>query len=149
MFSTLTTQIGAGLMAGACLYAASSRGRPQVLASACVVVAWVGSAALQDTRNLVDPQYAIFALDVVASLVLLGLSLRYREAWLMWMAAFQLLPTMTHVAVMIDLRINVWAYFTTQFVWSHLLLIALAWGGWQGHRARRAAKAQALAAPLL
>jgi len=142
LFSTLSAQIGAGLMAGACLYAASSRRRPQVLTAIAVATTWVGSAAVQNTSNLIDPQYGVFALDVAALLFLLGLALRYREGWLMGVAAFHLLTTTTHIAVMIDLRINVWAYFTTQFIWSHMMLLAVAWGGWQGHRERRAEKAR-------
>jgi hypothetical protein len=47
----------------------------------------------------------------------------------MAMAAFQLLTTATHVAVMIDLRIWVYAYLTAYLVWSYALLAALAWGG--------------------
>lgn len=134
-------------MAAACLYTASSGRRPQVLAAIAVAVGWVGSAVLQNRQNAIDPQYAVFALDSVAVLVFVGLALRYRHGWLMMLAAFLLLTTFTHIAVMIDLRINVWAYFTAYFVWSYLMLVALVWGGVQGHRERRAAKAEAVAAP--
>lgn len=139
MFTTLSAQIGAALMAAVCLYAAASRGRPQVLAAVGVAVAWVGSAALQNRTNLVDPQYAIFVLDLGAALFFTTLALVYRRLWLMWVAAFQLLTTTTHIAVMIDLRILVWAYLTAYLVWSYLLLVALAFGGAQGFRERRAA----------
>jgi hypothetical protein len=98
----------------------------------------VGSAAGQNRVDFVDPQYAVFAIDLVAALVISGLALAYKRGWLMWVAAFQLLTTTTHIAVMVDLRINVWAYFTAYLVWSYLLLLALVFGGLEGWRARRA-----------
>lgn len=138
MFTTLPAQIGAVLMAGICIFAAASRGRPQVLTAIVVAIAWVGSAALQNRQNLIDPQYAIFGLDLVAAGLFIWLALRYRQGWQMAIAAFQLLTMTTHVAVMIDLRINAWAYLTAYLVWSYLLLVSLLWGGAQGFRARRA-----------
>ena len=137
MFVTTSAQIGAALMAAVCLYAAWPGVRPQRWAAAAVFVAWIGSAALQDRDDLINPQYAIFALDVVAAAVFVTMALVWRRTWLMGMAAFQLLTTATHVAVMIDLRIWVYAYLTAYLVWSYALLAALACGGVLAWRERR------------
>jgi hypothetical protein len=136
LFVTTSAQIGAVLMAAVCLFAAWPGARPQRWAAAVVLVAWMGSAALQDRDDLINPQYAIFALDVVAAAVFVTMALAWRRGWLMAMAAFQLLTTATHVAVMIDLRIWVYAYLTAYLVWSYALLAALAWGGVQAWRER-------------
>lgn len=136
LFSTLFSQIGAALMLIACVLALASRGRAQVITAVVVAVAWIGSAALQDRQNRIDPQYAIFALDLVVALIFLGLALHSRQSWLMWVTAFQLLTTATHIAIMVDLRIAVRAYVTAYTVWSYALLMALAWGGIEGFRAR-------------
>lgn len=136
MFSSLFTQIGALLMVLACGVALASRGRPQVITALIVAAAWIGSAALQDRQNFIDPQYAVFGLDFVIAGVFVGLALRFRQSWLMWVTAFQLLTMATHISVMVDLRIAARAYVTAYTVWSYALLIALAWGGVEGFRAR-------------
>lgn len=137
MFSTLSAQIGALMMAGACLFAVSSGGRPQRSAALTAAAAWLGSAALQNRANLFDPQYAIFALDVVAMVAFAWLAVRWRRGWLIWVAAFQLLTMTTHIAVMLDQRIDVRGYLTAYLIWSYLLLAALTWGGVEGWRDRR------------
>jgi hypothetical protein len=142
LFVTTSAQIGAVLMAAVCLFAAWPGARPQRWAAAVVLVAWMGSAALQDRDDLINPQYAIFALDVVAAAVFVTMALAWRRGWLMAMAAFQLLTTATHVAVMIDLRIWVYAYLTAYLVWSYALLAALAWGGRLAWRERGGARSR-------
>jgi hypothetical protein len=142
LFVTTSAQIGAVLMAAVCLFAAWPGARPQRWAAAVVLVAWMGSAALQDRDDLINPQYAIFALDVVAAAVFVTMALAWRRGWLMAMAAFQLLTTATHVAVMIDLRIWVYAYLTAYLVWSYALLAALAWGGGLAWRERGGARSR-------
>lgn len=142
MFVTLPAQIGAVLMMAVCLFAAWPGARPQRWAAVAVFLAWVGSAALQNREDLINPQYAIFGLDVAAAGVFVAMALVWRRAWLMAMAAFQLLTTATHVAVMIDLRIWVYAYLTAYLVWSYALLAALAFGGVQAWRERAAARSR-------
>lgn len=138
----MPAQIGAALMVAVCLLAAWPGPRPQRWAAAGVFVAWMGSAALQNRDDLINPQYAIFALDVVAAALFVGMALVWRRTWLMAMAAFQLLTTATHVAVMIDLRIWVYAYLTAYLVWSYALLAALAWGGILAWRERVEARSR-------
>lgn len=123
-------------MAVVCLFALASRGRAQTVTAVTVAIAWVGSAALQNRQNRLDPEYAIFMLDVGALVVFTVLALRYRQGWQIGVTSFQLLTMATHIAVMIDLRISVLAYLTAYLVWSYLLLAALAWGGVVGFRQR-------------
>lgn len=138
MFVTLSAKIGALLMAAICLYAAWPGAKPQRWAALVVFVAWIGSAALQDRENRIDPQYAIFALDLLVAVIFLWMALAWRRTWLMAIAAFQMLTTATHIAVMIDLRIWDYAYLTAYLAWSYLLLAALAWGGAEAWREKRA-----------
>ncbi len=137
LFVTLSARIGALVMVAACLFAAWPGVRPQRWTAAVVFLAWTGSAALQNRADVIHPQYAVFALDLLVAGVLVALALIWRQAWLMAVAAFQLLTTATHVAVMIDLRIWAHAYFTAYFVWSYALLAALAWGGVEAWREAR------------
>lgn len=142
MFVTLSAQIGAALMAAVCLFTAWPGARPQRWAAAAVFVGWIGSAALQDREDLINPQYAVFVLDVAAAAIFSTMALVWRRGWLMAIAAFQLLTAATHVAVMIDLRIWVYAYITAYMVWSYALLAALAFGGVQAWRERAAARSR-------
>lgn len=140
MFITLPAKIGALLMAAACLYAAWPGARPQRWAALVVFVAWIGSAALQNRDDIIHPQYAIFALDLVAAGIFTAMALAWRRTWLMAVAGFQLLTTATHIAVMIDLRIWAYAYFTAYLIWSYALLAALVWGGAEAWRERAVAR---------
>lgn len=140
MFQTSAAQIGALIMALTCLLAAWAGWQERIVA-ATAFVGWITSAAIQD-RSFQHPQYATFVLDVLLTIVWIGLAVRWRRGWLSWMAAFQCLTTATHVAAMIDDRIWARASITAYMVWSYLSLAALAWGGVQGlFEKRRAARA--------
>lgn len=138
MFLTTASQIGALIMAVVCLFTAWAGGSAQRWTAGLVAGAWIASAALQDRRN-VDPQYAIFALDLVMAVAVSWLALVWRRAWLMAVAALQLLTVTTHVATMIDSRIWPLAYQTAYMFWSYALLASVAWGGVEGWRDRRRA----------
>lgn len=140
MFSSHAAQVGALLVIGICLVAAASRRPAQLMAAAGVATAWIASAALQDRRDIGDPQYAIFALDILVAFAFTALALVYRAAWLMALAAFQLLTAATHVGMIVDTRLFVRAYLTAYLVWSYLVVAALAWGAWAGWKERREAR---------
>jgi hypothetical protein len=136
MFQTWESQLGATIMAVVCLFTAWAGGRPQRWAALAVALAWVGSSALQDRRNI-DPQYAIFALDLVMVGAFGWMALTWRRSWLMAVTAFQLLTVSTHLATMMDSRIWPLAYQTAYLFWSYALLASIAWGGVEGWLDRR------------
>jgi hypothetical protein len=136
MFQTTASQIGALIMAAVCLFTAWTGGRPQRWTALAVAIAWIGSSALQDRRNI-DPQYAIFVLDIAMVGVFGWMALAWRRTWLMAVAALQLLTVTTHVATMIDPRIWPLAYQTAYLFWSYALLASVAWGGVEGMLDRR------------
>lgn len=137
MFSYQDAQIGAVIMATICLYAFLSGGAPQRVTALVTAVAWIASGYLQEPNNLIDPQYATFALDGVVLLIFGWIALRWKRGWSMAVVSFQLLTMFTHIAIMIDLRIAARAYVTAYLAWSYLLLVAVAAGGWAGWRERR------------
>lgn len=137
IFQTLPSQIGALLMAAACLFAFASGGAAQRVTAVATAIGWIGSSALQNRDDLIDPQYATFLLDLALTGVFVWIALRWRRGWSMAVATFQLLTVLTHIAIMIDLRIAARAYVTAYLAWSYLLLVAVAWGGWAGWKDRR------------
>lgn len=144
LFSTLDTQIGVALMAAICLFAALAGGAPQRWTALVVAIGWVGSAALQDKDNLIEPEWGTFVLDFVLLLIFVWIAVRWGRGWSIAVASFQLLTLCTHIAIMIDLRIAARAYVTAYLAWSYLLLLAVVWGGVAGLKARGAAKREEL-----
>ena len=101
------------------------------------VLAWVATAALQNRTNWVDPQWSVFAVDVLFLGVLLALVVRSDRDWIMPAAAFQLLAVATHAAIVADSGVRARAYLTALTVWSYLVLVSLAVGAYR-HGRRRA-----------
>lgn len=136
MFTTTASQIGALIMAAICLFAAWAGGRPQKVLAAIIFVAWIGSAAIQD-RSFQRPQYLTLVLDIGLMVAFVVLAIRWRELWLTWLAAFQVLTMATHFAMILDPRIWPRASITAYMIWSYLVLASLGWGGMAGLLARR------------
>lgn len=136
MFLTPASQIGALVMTVVCLFTALGGGRTQRIAAGVLFLAWIASAALEN-REHSGPQYATFALDGLVLVIFCGLAALSRRHWMIWVAAFQLLTTATHLAPLLDPRIYSLAYATAYMIWSYLLLAALAWGGVEGWLERR------------
>lgn len=137
MFSTLLAQVSLAITLAICLFTFAAGGAAQRVTALVTLAGWIGSSALQDRQDLVDPQYATFALDLLLLVVFGWIALRWRQDWSMAVVSFQLLTMLTHIAIMIDLRIAARAYVTAYLAWSYLLLLAVAWGGWAGWRDRR------------
>ncbi|MBI1406442.1 MAG: hypothetical protein GC145_09985 [Caulobacter sp.] len=137
MWPIILALAGALAMVLACGYAMVKGDRPARWCGMLIALAWVGSFLLQDRQHNQAPQYAVAGLDVLLSLVFLGLTLRFRRLWLVIASASQLLTAATHVAFVLDPRILALGFMTAYYVWSYVTLLALAWGTWQAARARR------------
>ena len=134
MFETIQAQIGAAIAAAICALALWKGDRPERMAGVVYALAWIASAAVQVESG---PQYGIFAVDVLFLIFNLWLGLRTGRLWALFAAAFQLLIVMTHVSMLIDLRIEQYGFFSAYFVWSYLILAALLVGTLQAMARRR------------
>ncbi|NBB14590.1 hypothetical protein GVN21_04345 [Caulobacter sp. SLTY] len=135
--STFFFVAGIVAMVLACGYALWKGDGPARWVGGLVAAAWVGSWALQDRAAIAYPQYAVAALDVVLLLVLAGMALRFRRAWLMVATASQLLTAATHWAFVLDPRIATLGFMTAYYAWSYATLAALVWGTRQAVLSRR------------
>jgi hypothetical protein len=104
MFQTTASQIGLVVTTLICLFAAWAGGREQRTVAAIVMIGWIASAAAED-RSFRNPQYVTLALDGLLTVVFSTLAVRWRATWLMGLAAFQILTTATHFAMILDPRI--------------------------------------------
>lgn len=128
MLSSPPEQIWAVAMLAVSSYAWWRGGWVERVVSVANVLAWIATAALQNRTNWVDPQWSVFAVDVVFLGVLLGLVVRSDRNWILPAAAFQLLLVITHAAIIVDEGVRARAYITALILWSYLVLITLALG---------------------
>jgi hypothetical protein len=114
-------------MALACAYALWRGRAPERIAAVAFVLAWWASAVLL-SLDFSQPQYGMFAVDVILELILIALALLTRRRWLMAAAACQLLTVGDHFAMMIDRRILSYAYQTVMVIWGYAALLAMVLG---------------------
>ena len=137
MFETPQSQITAAVALGVCAFAVWKGNRPEKLGGWGAAVTWIASAAAQDWPRADGPEYGILAVDVAYLAFSLWLGLSSGRVWAICVAAFQLLIVLTHVATIIDLRIGQFGFFSAYFIWSYLIIVALAVGTVQALRRRR------------
>tara|TARA_R110001606_G_scaffold10898_3_gene47042 strand:+ start:2559 stop:2852 length:294 start_codon:yes stop_codon:yes gene_type:complete len=70
----------------------------------------------------------IFAIDVVALIALIWLTLKSDRFWPIWATAFHLLAVTIHAAMMVAPQITPWAFATGSVFWAYPMLLALAIG---------------------
>jgi len=128
VLSSTPEQIWAVAMLAVSTYAWWRGGWVERVVAVTNIMAWVATSALQDRTHWVDPQWAVFAVDVVFLGVLLVLVVRSSRTWIMPAAAFQLLLVVTHAAIIADPGVRARAYITALILWSYLVLITLAVG---------------------
>lgn len=140
-FSILPTQIAAMAMLAICGLALLVGRRLERGLAVVTVAAWFLSAAVQ-SPDRVGVQWGIFAVDIVYLLILIVLCAFERRVWILFMAAFQLLVVLTHVAFIIDRTLMQWGFFSAYYLWSDAQLAAFAVGvaqaGWGRWKARKA-----------
>ena len=73
----------------------------------------------------------IFAIDIVALLALVYLTIRSDRFWPMWASAFQLLAVTIHTVVLIAPSVTPWAFATGAVFWAYPMLLALALGSFE------------------
>lgn len=95
--------------------------------AAVVAVAWVGSILLDDDASS-GVQYRLFAIDCVLAVWLVAEAALSRRIWPAFAAAAQLMIVMTHVAFAVNARIVQEGFFSAYYIWSYLVLLALAIG---------------------
>jgi len=125
------------VMCVACLIALWKGLAPERLAATGVFLAWVASAVLH-TQDWVHPQYGMLGVDLILLLILVSLMLLTGRRWLVFASAAHVLGIGAHFAVMLDLQIRAFAYFTAMAIWGYAVLLAMVIGTLtEGARERR------------
>jgi len=113
---------------------AAWRGRdPERLAAGGYLAAWALTVVVFKDGSR-DIQWAVMAIDGALLVLMVGLALRSRRFWPLFVAALQLLAVLTHIARALDARVSGWAYLTAVLVWGYLALGMIAYGAWTAPR---------------
>lgn len=127
MFHQLLGQAFLALMLLVCGWALWRGDKPERLAAAAMVAAWIGTSFVLD-RRFKDIQWATLGVDFVLLVVLIGLSLVFRRRWLLAASGFHLLGVATHGAMIIDPKVQATPYIVALGVWSCATVASLAVG---------------------
>lgn len=100
-------------------------GWPERSAACAMIIAWVGSAFVQNIQQRFGPQVGVTMIDLMLLSLLVTLALVSDRWWPMWAAAFHGLGVLLHLAVLIDQAVMGRAYFIAGTVFSFLTVLAL------------------------
>jgi hypothetical protein len=133
---SLSQGVWAAFLSAVCGFALWRGGRPERLAAAACVVAWLATYLAEDRANWVDPQWGILIVDALLLAVMLWLALTADRLWTLGAAAFQLLAVVTHGAMLADRTMGGWAYMTGGVIFSYLVIASIGVGTWLHWRYR-------------
>lgn len=105
-------------------YAMWQGGRPERFAGALFLAVTIVTFILPD-RRWIDVQYAVMWLDIAYWVILVGLALVADRWWTLWMAGFQGLCVLLHLAFWAQMKITSFVYSTGLNIVGHMLLITL------------------------
>lgn len=112
-------------------------GRPERLVAVANLVAWVATLGLGRGQDWLQAQWGVLAVDVGFFLFLTYLAVTSGMNWLLFAAAFQLLGTATHFAMVVGEGFQSRTYVWALIIWSYLVLMSLAVGAFTAWRVRR------------
>lgn len=137
---TLYSQIGLVVIGLIALFTLIKGDQPERLAMIAYLLGWLASLLIQaDGQPFRNWQPMLLALDLAMLLVLIGLAWKFRRTWPIWAAALQLIVVTSHLAILVDGRSGMRAFYATVNLAGLGVLIAIGLGGLQAWRARRTA----------
>lgn len=136
MFETTAALIGVILAVVACALALWRGLWPERGAAVVILAGWLISAQVQSSQTL-DPEWAVFWVDLAVLTFFVGLLARSGRLWLAAASAFQLLAVGSHLAMLIDHRVTMNTYLMALSIWSLAILAALLVGALTARRGGR------------
>ena len=121
MIITWTEIIGLGVVALVAAIAGWRGGPVERRVAAVLAGAWLLSI-LVDRDGHAGVQWGIFAVDALFFVYLLAETVSHRRLWPAAAAGLQLFVVMTHVAFVLDFRIEHWGFFSAYSVWSYAIV---------------------------
>jgi hypothetical protein len=124
---TIVEWYGLGALLLVCLIAVWRGGVPERRTAAVVALCWVASVIV-DNDGSRGVQWAILAVDIFLVVWLVFQALTCNRLWLFVAAAAQILILLTHVGFAITPEMMQEGFFSAYYIWSYVVLLALASG---------------------
>jgi hypothetical protein len=120
-------------------YASWRGGWPERSAAAAILIgSLMTMGALSPWgRQFSDVETGVLLVDVAVLAVFTAIALRSDRFWALWVAALQLLAVLVHLAKAAGFPMPENGYATLQAFWSYPIMLAVALGVLQHHRAKR------------
>ncbi|WP_269715624.1 hypothetical protein [Caulobacter sp. NIBR2454] len=122
---TFRQQVGLASVVIVALIAWRKGGWPEKYGGLAMLLAWFITPFTQGVRPVEGIQVGIFVIDLILLAFLIGIALKSDRFWPLWAAAFHVLGTLMHVAVVVDPSVRTRAYITAGVIFGHLTVIAL------------------------
>ena len=130
IFNTIWAYIYYIFLVVCCGYALWRGSRFEYLGAAIMIV---GSLSTLAVGRLVGSSWTsveggIYAVDIIALVALIHLTIKSDRFWPIWATAFHLLAVAIHTAMVVAPQITPWAFATGAAFWAYPMLLALAVG---------------------
>lgn len=117
------------------------RGRDEErLAAAGELASWALTLVVFKARSA-DTQWAVLAIDAGLLALFVWIALRSIRYWPLFVASFQLLAVVTHLAHALDSSVSGWAYLTAALAFNYLALLVVGYAAWTAPRYAEVANA--------
>ena len=138
MFDTLYSQIGAAVMVVVVAFAFLKGDEPERVGGGVYALGSLAALLVQNDGQLFGPQWGLMAVETVVLGAYAALAWKSRRSWPIWASALQSVVVMSHVLMVIDLRLPLAAFLAVINLAAWGVLLALAVGVVHAWRDRRA-----------
>lgn len=138
MLDTPYSQIGAAIAVVVVAFAFLKGDEPERIGAGAYALGSLAALLVQDDSRLYGPQWGMMVIDAILLGAYAALAWKSRRAWPVWVSALQSLVVMTHVLMLVDLRLPLAAFLAVINLASYGILAALVLGVVQAIRERRA-----------
>lgn len=110
-----------------CLLAVWRGGSLERRSAGIVAICWVASIIVDNDKST-GVQWGILAIDIALAGWLVTQAMTQARAWLFIAAGAQVLILLTHLAFALSPEMMEEGFFSTYYIWSYVILLALAFG---------------------
>lgn len=139
MFDTIYAQLVLVVAVAVVSFAFIKGDEPERMAAAAYALVFVAGSMIRDGTSLSFPRWGFMGLETVLLVVLVGLAIHSRRAWLVWASSFEAMIVTGHILVAADLRPPPNAVAAVINMCNYGLLVSMAVGTFWAWQERRAA----------
>ena len=103
------------------------------------LLAWFASILVQRELGADALPVGVFLIDLAVLAVFVALAWRSRRTWPAWASGIQLLTVMSHILIIVDLRVPITSLYTVINLNGYLIIICIIVGTFWAWQERRAA----------